>query len=325
MKTVVRFVLGISWVLAAGVAAALPIHNNWAVLFSGGYDENNNRPRYYQETLRMWNITTGILGFNPANVYVLFADGTDPGADQCTSESGGCPGHVTSDWSAVTAAHSSVLSASRFNLENTLSFLSSAMGVDDSFYFWSFDHGGDDPTSSNPLDVLLNGWHEDIYDQEFAAWVDPLNIQAEIYAFGQCHSAGMVDDIQALSGNNRFAAWACAADRSSYGSGWADAWADGLESGLRWSRDLGQYALVNDIYGPNGTNEETPGYWGRNIHIVTNEIPAPPTFGLLASGLLGWFASRRKLSQCGSSTHADNMATSHDLIDATDGVVGEPS
>lgn len=301
MKAVARLALGIYWFLAAGVTAALPIHENWAVLFSGGYDANNNRPRYYQETLRMWNITTGILSFNPANVYVLFADGLDSGADQCTSESGGCPGYIDSDWSTVTTAHSSVLSASRVNLENTLSFLSNAMGQDDSFYFWSFDHGGDDPASSNPLDVLLNGWQEDIFDHELAAWVDPFDVQAEIYAFAQCHSAGMVDDIQALSGNNRFSAWACAADRSSFGSGWADSWADGLESGLRWSRDLGQYALVNDIYGPYGTNEETPGYWGRNIHMVTNQIPAPPTLSLLAVGLLSCFAARKKLGWRGSA------------------------
>ena len=81
----------------------------------------------------------------------------------------------------------------------------------------------------------------------------------------------MVDDLNIPGHNNRFAAWAAAGCEPSWGQGWADAWADGIESGLRWSHDLGQYALANDPYGPNGTGEEHPGWAGANIHIITNK------------------------------------------------------
>jgi hypothetical protein len=273
--------------LSTPMAQAIPIHTNYAVLFSGGYNAANNRPRYYDETLRMWDITTNILGFDPANVYVLFADGADPGLDQCDQEGGACSSYTNSDWSSVLAAGGNVSSALHDDLQNTLAFLSGKMTVNDSFYFWSFDHGDAD-ISGVPNDVVLNGWDTElIRDDELAAWVDPFDVQAEIYAFGQCYSGGMVDDIMVLSGNNRSAAWACTGSESSYGQGWADAWADGLEAGLRWTNDLGQYALVNDPYGPYGIGLESPGWAGRNINIITNQIiPEPPITMLFVTGIL---------------------------------------
>ena len=269
----------------AGGAVAAPIHTDYAILFSGGIDQDNNRPRYYDQTLRMWNIVTQTLGFAAGNVYVLFADGTDPFLDQCVDEGGFCNDHVDSDWTAVVNAGSPVRAATHDGLHDTFSNLQSLVTSTDSFYFWSFDHGNTQNDPNDPNAVVLNAWEtagqpDVITDSEFAGWVDQLAFQAGIFAFGQCFSGGMVDDLKLGLNPNRFAAWAAAACEPSFGAGWADAWADGLEAGLRWSRSLGDYALKNDPFGPFGTGDEHPGYAGANIHIITNLIstPEPPAF-----------------------------------------------
>lgn len=286
----------------AATARAAPVHTDYAVLFSGGWDASNNHARYYDQTLRMWNLLTGTLGFNATNIYVLFADGTDTGKDQCTSYGADdkCNGWKDSDWSALQVANTSILSATAVNLENTLGFLSNAMTRDDSFYFWSFDHGDTANNPSDPMDVTLTAWnYESIADDAFASWVEPLDVQAEIFAFAQCYSGGMVDDLNLAANPNRFAGWAASGCEPSWGDGWARAWADGIQSGRRWSHDLGRYAVDHDPFAPGGATCqatgrcEHPGWAGANIHIVTNEIPEPASASIAALGLLAMAWLRR--------------------------------
>jgi hypothetical protein len=276
------------------MSLSAPLHTDYAVLFSGGGYAAINYDRYYDETLRMWNITTGVLGFAPQNVYVLFADGTNGAADR--------PNNVSSDWSTVVTAGGNVLDGTRNSLFDTLTYLSDILTNDDSLYFWSFDHGDTENNPNDPNDVTLVGWNDtSIQDDAFASWVDLITAKAEIFAFGQCYSGGMVDDLGLVTHPNRSAAWAAAGCEPSLGQGWVSAWADGIDSGLRWSSDLGNYALVNDIYGPDGAicqNDpslcEHPGYAGRNINIVTNDIPEPTVLALFGVGLAGLGFSGRK-------------------------------
>lgn len=299
-----RSAAAVAMAVVPGVAAA---HVDYAVLFSGGWDADNNASRYYDQTLRMWNILTGTLGFNPTNIYVLFADGTYTGQDQCIGYAQNpdgtwsCNAHKDSDWSTVVAANTSVLMGTPGKLHDVLGFLDTAMTTDDSFYFWSFDHGAIDPNRTDPNDVKLVGWGGNIEDDQLALWVEPFDVKAEIYAFAQCYSGGMVDDLDLAANPNRFAAWAASGCEPSLGYGWADAWASGIEAGYRMSRDIGRYAADNDIYGPfgatcqaNPANCESPGYDGANIHIVTNEIPEPAALHLAALGLATLAGIRRR-------------------------------
>lgn len=300
MKNPIRTAAPVSRLFATAALSALSLpalatHTDYAVLFSGGYDASNNHARYYDQTLRMWNILTGTLGFNPANIYLLFSDGQDPGKDQCSQydAGGNCSGWKNSDWSAVAAANTSVLPATPTKLQQTITFLDNAMSSEDSFYFWAFDHGSQ---TADPGHVTLTAWDQGaIRDDQFASWVDDLQVKAEIYAFAECFSGGMADDLNLAAHPNRFAAWAAGSGEPSWGDGWAKAWADGIDNGLRWSRDLGQYALTHDIYGPKQLGKETPGWAGANIHIITNDIPEPASLLLAASALIPLLGRRRKI------------------------------
>jgi hypothetical protein len=252
---------------------------------------------------------TGTLGFDPGNVYVLFADGTDTGLDQCSTEGGSCGGvYYDSDWSMITAAGGHIMSATSANLQNTLVTLSGIMTIEDSFDFWSFDHGGNPtydpntyptaPFGSTQDEGYLVGWGDSIADDQLASWVDPFNVLAEAYAFGQCFAGDMADDVMDLAlgdGQYRFAAWAADWYEPSWGKSWVDAWADALEAGFRSTWDLGYQAWLNDASRDTGSGGEHPGWMGDNFDYVTNRpIPEPSTLVLLGSGLSAFIFIRRR-------------------------------
>lgn len=290
--------------LGAGLCFAVPahagpVHTTYAVLFSGGVDAGNNHLRYYEETLRMWHIAAGLFGVD--KVWVLFADGTDAGKDRTVGEAFDADpaNQVSSDWSAITGAGGNILEGTNAKLSAVLSELGTVITPDDSFYFWAFDHGNGDEAppapASMPYNAVLNGWgaNDVIRDDELAQWVLPINAKAEAYAFGQCFSGGMADDL--LSGANaanRFVAWAQGNFDCSFGRGWIDAWADAIESpAIGWgTHELGEYAKQHDPFGfgPGGTGDERPGYAGYNFHFITNEavVPVPSTLSLVGLALI---------------------------------------
>jgi hypothetical protein len=279
----VTFVLGIF--LPAAVYALM-----YAVLFSGGIDKDQNYDECYQETLRMWEITTGKLGYKAENVYVLFADGVQPGEDRCVTwdENGKCLKWENSDWRKVANAHGHIMSATAKNLKKVFDTLSKKMGEDDGFSFWSFDHG----YSTNPSmqgNGGLSGWGRDqISDDDFASWVEAFNVKTESYAFAQCYAADMADDLFRIDGSeHRFAAWAARWNEhatSDIEMGWAHAWVDGLAFGLTGTYALAQYALKHDSWGPYGTGDEHPGWRGANFNMITNE-PVPEHSTMLWLGI----------------------------------------
>ena len=256
---------------------------NYSVIYSGGYDKNNNHDRYYDNTLRIWNTYTGTLGYDVDKVFVLFADGTDPGIDRSSG--------ISSDWSMITAAGGNIADATKNSLQNTAQLLLNTMTSDDCLHFWSFDHGYGD--SSTPDTGGIVTWASPyLSDDEFASWFNPIEANAKSYAFGQCYAGDMVNELDASHCNYLFSGWAADWYEYSWGDGWVDAWADGIDSGLCYTHELGEYALQNDIYGPSGTGQEHPGYAGDNFHMITNLPPVPAPAALLL-GLVGVALSRR--------------------------------
>ncbi len=282
MRKILVFLFVITLIFSfAGMSHAL----NYAVIYSGGYNAYNNHDRYYEETLRMWELATGTMGYDASNVYVLFADGTDDGIDRSSG--------VNSDWSDIVNAGGNILSATATDLEQTLSQLGDEMTTDDDFYFWSFDHGSG---SSAVDDTSLIAWDSGfIKDEQFASWVNPYKVNSEAYIFGQCFAGGMADDLNITEddGETRFAAWAADWYEYSWGQGWMDAWADGIEAGYTNTWDLGEYAKNNDKYAIDG--REHPGWIGDNFSIAAT--PEPGTILLFGIGLTGLITVRRRLKR----------------------------
>jgi hypothetical protein len=279
MRRTILLALALVFV-ASGVAYA----DNYGVVFSGGADANNNHDRYYDNTKRIWELWTGPLGYSTDNVYVLFADGTDPGIDRSSGQN--------SDWSFIPTGH--ILEATDDKLESLMLSMQGWVTEEDCFHFWSFDHGygSADTPDTGGLVAWGNPW---IDDDVFAGWANAINGYAESYWFGQCYAGDMADDLEIKTGENRFAAWAAGWWESSWGDGWIDALADGIERGLRSTHDLAVYAIENDPFGPLGTGREHPGYTGADFHVITNEpIPEPSTASLIAFGLAAAIIYRRR-------------------------------
>lgn len=261
--------------VVGGISPARADHVNYAVLFSGGGDPAVNDDRFYDEALRMWNITVNKLGFSAANVFVLFADGTDPAVDRSSG--------VNSDWSVPVSAGSTVQPATSANLQALFGSLTTVVSGDASLYFWSFDHGGN--TSPPTLDgSSITAWGGSITSADFATWVNPIQAESELFAFAQCNSSGMVHFLDPSPGGIRFATWAARWDEASFGSGWADAWANGLEGGLWSTSSLATYAAENDLFAEFGL--EHPGFTGSDFDILTGKpVPEPSSIALLVSVL----------------------------------------
>ena len=93
---------------------------NYAVLFSGGFDARNNFERYYLNIRDMYDTLISDCSLERDHIYVLFADGTEDGLDQ-NQGTRTTPDLVNSDLSYAAGSH--VSSASQANLQATLNTL----------------------------------------------------------------------------------------------------------------------------------------------------------------------------------------------------------
>lgn len=251
--------------------------DHYAVIFSGGLDQPDNF--FYTDTLRMWDLTVNTLKFDPAHVYVLASDGLNPAPDQ---KYGG-----NSDWSSVVARGTTVQEGSNANLHDLFATLANTMTPADSFYFWSFTHGGPGPLGT----TQMWGWNLDpnnlddfIGADDFGAWTSAFNVESQIYAFDQCYANGMAYALILYPRENWFAAWSSPWTTESWGDTWTTAWEDGIQSGLRDTIPLGIYAMQNDLL----ATVEHPGFLGANVNIATGEVitPEPEALALLATAVL---------------------------------------
>ncbi len=174
-------------------ASATPASKRWAVIISGGYDKNNNHPRYYNDSQFFYR-TLLANGFDKNNIFVLIADGDDPAVDQ--SDGSSSNPDLDGDGSNDIGYNATVDS-----IETVFEELSKSLDNDDLLYIFVTDHGGSD--DSQPFDdptAYLWLWGERITDSDFAIQVNKVTTLATVAIFEECFSGGMIDN---LEGNNR--------------------------------------------------------------------------------------------------------------------------
>ncbi|MFA5191536.1 MAG: hypothetical protein WC740_12460 [Verrucomicrobiia bacterium] len=174
---------------------------NYALVFSGGVDASNNHDRYYEETLRIWQDLVSCWGYDVNNVYVLFADGTNPAIDRSSG--------VSSDWSSIVSAGGNISAATTNDFKNVIQTIGSSMvSGSDSFFFWSFDHGSQTEPAVKGSGSLCAWNDESIYSSQFTTYLDPVLSQTptwDAYIFTQCYAGDMASSLGITSDDtNRF-------------------------------------------------------------------------------------------------------------------------
>ncbi|MBE6355741.1 MAG: hypothetical protein E7058_01350 [Lentisphaerae bacterium] len=215
---------------------------NYAVLFAGGYNSGANRPYYYWNIRKMYELLIAQYSIAPANIYILYADGKDDGADNSLGEN--------SDMSF--AASSKVLAATEKNLQDVFAEISVKADSNDHFLFYSFDHGME---ASDGTDYLC-GWECTIRDTDFAAYAGTITAGYQTYLMSQCYAWGMLEHLD--PGEKIFLGGSSAEDLQSHmaahdstgelTAGFAAALEKGMSSGIVSTHDLYAYTLENNRY-----------------------------------------------------------------------------
>jgi len=168
---------------------APPVGQKYALLLSGGVDAASNYPRYLNDLTEAYWMLRNVYGYSPANITVLYADGTGPA------------------WVSN--------QATRATLFATLAGLQATMSAADELLVLVSNHGGQIVSGTNQARIWL--WnYESIADWELANQINLLPGGAKKYfVFGQCYSGGLVDNLAAVnrhiataSGYNEYS-WAC--------------------------------------------------------------------------------------------------------------------
>jgi len=189
--------------------------NDYAVIISGGYDDENNWFRYWNDCSAIYSALVDVYNYSPSHIYVIISDGTSSGNDRVLSvEPDGQGGfNYTRDSSPLdldgNGTNDIQYSATKSNISSVFNTLSNILNEDDHLFVYTTDHGGQ--TSGN--DVYLYLWGETMTDDEFAVELDKVDAGKITITMEQCHSGGFIDDISA---DGRIISTACLAAEESH-------------------------------------------------------------------------------------------------------------
>ncbi len=174
-----------------------PADNRYAVIISGGWNRFNNHPRYWNDC-SFFYATLKNYGFRDENIFVLFADGTDPAVDQADGVTSS-PLDLDGDGDPDIG-----YSATKENLSLVFDRLAARLSGEDLLYIFTTDHGDAQADNAAPYatpNVTLCLWDEqEVTGDELAAEVNKVQAKAIVGIFEQCYSGGLVER---LKGPNR--------------------------------------------------------------------------------------------------------------------------
>ena len=182
--------------------------HKYAVLLSGGYNPPNNHIRYWNDIAFVYKTLRSKYGYKADNIYVLYADGASPAADNSDGESSklSLDGDKKPD---ITGAATKEQVAAVFNA------LKGKLTEKDFLFIFTTDHGGQSET--DPEGAIIYLWGEVMDNVEFGAEVNKLTAyDTMVIAMEQCYSGGFE---KSLAGKNRVFMSAAAATEVSWAMG----------------------------------------------------------------------------------------------------------
>ena len=160
------------------------LNNHYAVIVSGGGNPSRNYTRYWNDCAEIYMTLTEQYGYDPSKVFVLMADGTDPGIDN----SEGLSSNPDLDGDGIDDID---FAATNQNLDNVFNYLYSQLSYSDFLFIYTIDHGGMDYDLDESYLVMWNA--EKYYASTFANKVRSIRTKATHIVMGQCHSGGFLE------------------------------------------------------------------------------------------------------------------------------------
>jgi hypothetical protein len=187
--------------------------NDYAVIISGGYDDENNYIRYWNHCSALYSALVDVYNYSPSHIYVIMSDGTSSGEDRVLTVN-----PYTRDSSPLDldgdGTNDIQYSATKSNISSVFNTLSNILDENDNLFVYTTDHGGQ--TSGN--DVHLYLWGETMTDDEFATELDKVNAGKITVTMVQCHSGGFIDK---LEDEGRIITTSCNADQNAHTLNWS--------------------------------------------------------------------------------------------------------
>jgi len=134
---------------------------NWAVLFAGGVDYDSNHARYWNNVSEMHEILL-LYGYDPANIFVLYADGNPPSEANC---------HEWDEYILPYPTDIIDYDATPTSLQEVCEYIADQGDCQDTLFVFLTDHGGRGDTDS-----YLTCWRPDPpggYDISSAQFAGP--------------------------------------------------------------------------------------------------------------------------------------------------------
>ncbi len=184
--------------------------NTYVVILSGGMNPTANEEHYWNDCSFLYQTLRNCYNIPRKNIKVIMSDGTDPSADMMTTDHEYISSPLDLDGDGIADIE---YAATKTNVMKVTKELCASMTDKDHLLFFVVDHGGSEVVDKTRKSYICLWGEERLYPEELN---DCLSVGDAGYidvVMGQCYSGGFVN---ALRGNNRIIATACAADELSY-------------------------------------------------------------------------------------------------------------
>ena len=190
-----------------------PSEDDYALLFIGGSNPRVNFKRYYETLRDYYYELVEDFALDPANIYILYADGDVSGTSYNKNDNSAYNGKITTSDMSFVLPDTTVRAATGAELTSTFYEIATREDwtADSHLLFWTYDHGDGAPVlggyggyysdATADSDDYLCGWGENI---------DPTTVRDALFqisqgyatcVFTQCFSGGVLDDIFVKSGS----------------------------------------------------------------------------------------------------------------------------